>query len=323
MTSLSTDGFATGWLEYEKVLGQRPILKGSPQDIVDQFNGLGVALAAQAPPPDTSVETRDDTADGVPVRIYKSLDSGDQKLPIGVYYHGGGLLCGNIDGEDAWCRFIAKATPCIIVSVDYRLSQTDKFPAQLDDSMKAYHWVLKNASTLNALPNKIFTIGASAGGGLALGVADQLIKSGSRSKICGVVGLVPVTAHPSNVPEKYKSIYNSYEENKTDVPIIDADSMATFFQASAVDFKDEKAFVVLSKDLKEFPPVYIATCGKDPLRDDGVVLEAMLNDLGVPTKRDHYEGEPHYFWLFPGIQGGVEFLENVAKGAQWVLGAGS
>jgi versiconal hemiacetal acetate esterase len=65
--------------------------------------------------------------------------------------------------------------------------------------------------------------------------------------------------------------------------------------------------------------VYIATCGKDPLRDDGRALEAMLKKEGIKTKSDHYEGVPHNFWLFPGIERGEEFSLNVAKGAQFVL----
>jgi versiconal hemiacetal acetate esterase len=64
-----------------------------------------------------------------------------KKLPVGVYYHGGGYLVGNLDSEDAWCRVIAKATPAIIVSVDYRLSTTAKLPAQLEDSVTAFKWV--------------------------------------------------------------------------------------------------------------------------------------------------------------------------------------
>ena len=127
--------------QYEKVLGQRPLMSGSPQDIVEQFNGLGAALAAQAPPPDASVQTRDETADGVPVRIYTPPAASGKKLPIGVYYHGGGYLVGSLDSEDAWCRAIAKSTPCILVSVDYRLSTTHKLPVMLEDSLAAYKWV--------------------------------------------------------------------------------------------------------------------------------------------------------------------------------------
>lgn len=78
--------------------------------------------------------------------------------------------------------------------------------------------------------------------------------------------------------------------------------------------------VTLSNQLDKFPPTYIATCGKDPLRDDGKVLEMMLKDKGVKTKSDFYDGMPHYFWVFPGIKRGEEFLMNVCEGVKFVLG---
>ena len=92
------------------------------------------------PPPDMSVSTVDEDADGVPVRIY-TPDARHGKLPLGVYYHGGGYCVGDLNSEDAWCRYIAKSVPCIIVSVDYRLAPKYKMPVMLNDSIKAWNWV--------------------------------------------------------------------------------------------------------------------------------------------------------------------------------------
>ncbi|KAF4634017.1 hypothetical protein G7Y89_g4094 [Cudoniella acicularis] len=303
----------------ERNLGQRPIFQGSAEDIIAQFNSLVAALAQQAPPPDASIKTRDEKADGVPVRIYTPPAADGKKLPVGVYFHGGGYLVGNLDSEDAWCRVISKNTPCIIVSVDYRLSTTHKLPVMLEDSITAYKWAWYNAEKIGGDQSQVFTVGASAGGGLALTVADQVIKSGNPSHVQGVVAMVPVTAHPSSIPAAYKSHYTAYTENARGVPVINADSMRVFFEVAGADYNDEKVFVTLSPRLGELPPVYVATCGKDPLRDDGRVLERMIKDKGGKVRSDHYEGVPHYYWLFPGIEGGEEFLGNVVKGAQWVL----
>lgn len=127
--------------QYEKTLGQRPILNGSAEAIIEAFNGLGAALAAQGPPPDVTVQHRDEKANGVSVRIYTPPAASGKKLPLCVYYHGGGYLVGDLNSEDAWCRVIAKNTPCILVSVDYRLSTTHKLPVMLEDSLTAYKWV--------------------------------------------------------------------------------------------------------------------------------------------------------------------------------------
>lgn len=98
-------------------------------------------LAGLSPPPDLTVKTRDTSGNGVPVRIYTPEGAEGKSLPVGVYYHGGGYVLGNLDSEDALCRYIAKHTPCIIVSTDYRLAPEHKIPAILEDSVSAFKWV--------------------------------------------------------------------------------------------------------------------------------------------------------------------------------------
>jgi len=78
----------------------------------------------------------------------------------------------------------------------------------------------ENAASLGGDKTKVFTIGASAGGGLALTTADQLIKAGKGSQLAGIVAMVPVTAHPESIPAAYKSEYTSYQDNASGVPMM-------------------------------------------------------------------------------------------------------
>ena len=151
-------------------------------------------------------------------------------------------------------------------------------------------------------------------------MASTLIKAGQRDHISGVVALAPVAVHPDNVPVGFKDIFTSYKENGSGVPIIDAATMRTFFDAVDCKPNDELTFVTLADStvLKEFPRTYIATCGKDPLRDDGVVLERMLQRQSVDVVRKHYEGLPHYFWILP-LEKSKVFLEDVTEGVKYVL----
>ncbi|KAF7942795.1 uncharacterized protein EAE97_006249 [Botrytis byssoidea] len=228
MGNPSTAGYKPEWLEVitppflsrqapsrsttsivEKALSTRPVPVGDAPSIKKQFNDLVAELNSQRPPPDTSVQTRDTSADGVPVRIYTPPNATqDDELHLGVYYHGGGYCGGSLDSEDMWCRYIAKNVPCVLVSVDYRLGPEHKFPAMLDDSVKAFEWAYKHASELNSSQSKLFTIGASAGGGLALTVAHDLIAAGKRSQIKGVVAMVPIAAHHLLFPRLTKIIIN-------------------------------------------------------------------------------------------------------------------
>ncbi|KAI9810198.1 MAG: hypothetical protein M1827_006644 [Pycnora praestabilis] len=311
------------WLEVEKALGTRPVLSGTAEEITEQYNGLGAMLASQMPPPDPSVKARDEKIDeNVKVRIYQPKEAAnDEKLPVGVFIHGGGYITGSIDAEDPLCRLVAQHTPCIVVSVEYRLGPKHKLPVMIDDCVTAYNWAWNEAEKLQADQHKYFVWGGSAGGGLAFSVANKVIEAGKSNHIQGIVALTPVTLHPEYVPEEYKSMYTAYSDNAKDVPIIDAASMKTFYDAVDAKPEDPYTFTALSKNLKDFPPTYIATCDKDPLRDDGKVMEYALKKAGVKTNLDNYLGFPHYFWTFPSIKKGQTFVQNVVKGVHFVLGS--
>jgi hypothetical protein len=45
------------------------------------------------------------------VRIYAPKEVSSTKLPVGLYYHGGGYVSGNLDLEDPICRIISERTP--------------------------------------------------------------------------------------------------------------------------------------------------------------------------------------------------------------------
>ena len=70
----------------------------------------------------------------VPVRVYhpRSLAAGET-VPALIYAHGGGFAVGDLDMVETVCRTICRDAGVAVVSVDYRLSPENKFPAGLDD----------------------------------------------------------------------------------------------------------------------------------------------------------------------------------------------
>jgi versiconal hemiacetal acetate esterase len=68
---------------------------------------------------------------------------------------------------------------------------------------------------------------------LALAVASHYAQRPDTTKyIKGVVAIVPLTLHWDNIPAEFQEDYRAYVENATDVPIIDASSMKTFYGKS-------------------------------------------------------------------------------------------
>ena len=72
-----------------------------------------------------AVEDRD--ADGVPIRIYRPVETTEPSTAL-VYFHGGGWVVGSIDTHDGITRALAKRAGCVVISVDYRLAPEHPYP---------------------------------------------------------------------------------------------------------------------------------------------------------------------------------------------------
>lgn len=218
-------------------MGGRSTLHGDAKGLREMFNGLMAALAPSMPPPDDQVTHEDMSADGVSVRIHKPKNASG-KLPLGVFYHSGGYVVGNLDSEGSFCDFLAHhaaGNGCVIVNVDYRLAPEAKSPAQFDDCMKAWKWAVSNVDSIGGDKDKMFIAGGSAGGCLSLAVTAALVGDEStRNQVKGCMALVPATVHEDNMPKEWQSLHTSYVDNE-EAPVIDRKSMQQFYgESSAV-----------------------------------------------------------------------------------------
>ena len=102
--------------------------------------------AARAAPRWPSV--RELQADGphgpIPLRLYRPpapVPPRARRLPVLVYYHGGGWTIGDLDTHDVLCRQLCNGSGCAVVAVDYRMGPEHRFPAAVDDCLAATRWV--------------------------------------------------------------------------------------------------------------------------------------------------------------------------------------
>ncbi|KAF2094291.1 alpha/beta-hydrolase [Rhizodiscina lignyota] len=313
--------YAPEWLEVEKELG-RPVPSHDPNPETKRppIDARFKRLAAQWQPQIQSVKTRDEKVnDNVTARVYTPEATGS--LPVGVFLHGGGFVAGNLDSEDPQCRYIAHHVPCIVVSVAYRLVPA---PADImvDDCVAGYDWAWQHAEQLGGNPQKMFVTGGSAGGHLSFAVTDRLVGNpATRNHIQGCVIYFPLLLHPETVPQAYQHLYKSRAENDPDARFLDTKSNYIIFNQYGFHADNPGHFPLTGNNLDKFPPTWIATGGKDVLRDDGTIAEAMLKDIGVPVARVNYPGLPHFFHIYPPLEKRITFMEDLVKGVGYVLSA--
>ncbi|MBN2712967.1 MAG: alpha/beta hydrolase [Planctomycetes bacterium] len=88
--------------------------------------------------------------------------------PVVVWFHGGGLECGDKFSGEALPIVMRLAKEGIVaVSVNYRMYPEVKYPVFIEDAAAAVGWAYRNIASRGGCPQKLFISGHSAGGYLA------------------------------------------------------------------------------------------------------------------------------------------------------------
>ncbi|WP_379965737.1 prolyl oligopeptidase family serine peptidase [Ectobacillus sp. sgz5001026] len=98
--------------------------------------------------------------------IYLPNHIGDGPFPVILNIHGGAFRYGKKEEELSNLQ-AALNRGYAVVTMNYRLSEESRFPAQIQDVKAAIRFLRANASTYHLNPTKIATWGSSAGGYLA------------------------------------------------------------------------------------------------------------------------------------------------------------
>ncbi|MCF2683668.1 alpha/beta hydrolase [Faecalicatena contorta] len=213
----------------------------------------------------------------VPVRLYLPDEAVSGKLPVLLFFHGGGWVTESIDNYERICARMAEATNHIVVSVGYRLAPEYPFPTGLNDCYAATKEIYRNHFLLNTDPDKITLIGDSAGGNLAAAVS---LMARDRGEF-----------FPQRQILIYPAVNNDYSENSPyeSVKTCGSDYLLTAgkmrdyldFYASDEGDKENKYFApLLETDYRNQPRTLILTAEYDPLRDEGEEYGKRLKEAG-------------------------------------------
>jgi len=223
----------------------------------------------------------------IPARIYvPDVTSGDEKLPVIVYYHGGGFLFGSVKALDGAVRLLATEAKVVAVSVDYRLSPEYPYPAPAMDAQDAFNWTVENIAEYGGDNTNIAVGGDSAGGFLAISTTIRQIENKAQVPTAQLLYYPFVDADYTKYPS-YDLFKNGFG--------LDAGFMAaaTELAMPAVDVKDPLVSPVLYPHMDKMPPTIAASAGFDPIRDHGRVFAEKLQAAGVIVKYHNYSSLTH------------------------------
>ncbi|MEO5511201.1 MAG: alpha/beta hydrolase [Longimicrobiales bacterium] len=222
----------------------------------------------------------------IPARIY--TPAGNGPFPVILYFHGGGWVIGSKDVYDGGARGVAKAANAVVVSIDYRLAPENKVPAQHDDALAAYRWVLSNAASIKGDPKKIALAGESAGGNLAVATAVAA-RDAKLQMPTHVLSVYPIAQNDTTTA--------SYTQYATAKPL--NRPMMNWFASHTIrtpaDLQDPRINLVAA-NLAGLPATTIITAEIDPLKTDGEMLLSALQKAGVAVEHRHFVGVTHEFF---------------------------
>jgi len=249
----------------------------------------------------------------IPIRVYTPV--GETPLPVLLFFHGGGWVLGNLDTEEDTCLSLAKRTPCIAVSVDYRLAPEHPYPAAPEDCYAALPWVAEHGRELGADPRRIALSGESAGANLAT-VLTLMSRDRKGPAITFQALFYPATNLSDSTAESVKDFGEGFFLGSRDM-----EGARAMYVPEKKDWSSPYVSPLLAPDLSLLPPALVVTAGCDPLRDEGEAYALRLAEAGVWAKYVCCEDMIHAFLLlFKRSRSRQQALDTAARSLREAFG---
>src|SRR5262245_1468409 len=225
----------------------------------------------------------------VRVRVYQPHER-PRLLPALLWIHGGGYVMGDIEQDDRLMQQLVTRVGCVAVSVDYRLPPEHPFPAPVEDCYAGLQWLFAHVGDLGVEPSRIAIGGASAGGGLAAGLA-LLTRDRGEVPVAFQLLIYPMIDDRNVTPASYAI---------TDPRVWHRESNRLGWKAylgrdgGGEDVSPDAA-ATRATDLTRLPSAYIPVGALDLFIDENIEYAQRLIQAGVPTELHVYPGAFHGF----------------------------
>ncbi len=214
------------------------------------------------------------------------------KLPVIMYFHGGGWILGSKNTHDRLIREIANGTGAAVVFVNYTPSPEAHYPVPIEEAYAATKYMAEHGHELKLDGSRLALAGDSVGGNMTAAVS-LLAKQRGGPKILHQVLLYPVTDAQFDTPS-----YQQFAEG----PWLSKAAMQWFWDAYAPDQAVRKEITASplrasEQELAGLPPALVIVDENDVLRDEGEAYAHKLIAAGVEVTAVRFLATFHDFMM--------------------------
>ncbi|MGV0604559.1 alpha/beta hydrolase [Mycolicibacterium sp. XJ1904] len=217
----------------------------------------------------------------------------DGKRGVILYMHGGAFLTCGVNSHGRLVQALSGYADCPVLVVNYRMIPKHSVGMAIDDCYDAYQWLRLHGYQ----PDQIVLAGDSAGGYLALALAERLQREGLE----GEVPAAMVTMSP---------LFEIDNEGRANHPNIRTDAMFPPRAFNALvdliedaarhgrkDRKPEEVYEPLDHIEPGLPRTLIHVSGSEVLVSDARKAARRLAAAGVPVEVRVWPGQMHVFQI--------------------------
>ena len=242
--------------------------------------------------------------DGVPALWCIPADCDVDRVLL--HAHGGGTVIFSMHVDRKAVGHIAKAAGTRALVLDYRRSPEHKFPAQIEDMEKAYHWLL--AKGIRA--ENIAATGQSIGGNFAVSLAIELRNKG----VAMPAAILSVSAW-CDIELKNDAITSNANTDKLlSKPILERFREA-WLRGTDTAWNDPRVNLLYA-DLAGLPPIQVYYGEHELLVGEIIEFAKRAKDAGVDVSLNSVPEGQHNFILGAGRVPEVD--EAIEQMGQWL-----